>query len=310
MGRKQIRYLLRAFPQPFGGCQQSRRHVQMLVKAGFDAAIVINDLSDAHFYNIDVPTILERDFRITGDQICVIPEGWHQHFVKMRDMKAEKICFCQNHHYVHRGFTENQNFSTFDISTVMCCSRVVANHVERYYGVKDVPVVPCGIDLPTAMMHRKYLNITFMPRKSGADGLVIRDIFQRKNPNMAALRWVSVDKRSHADVMNVLANTALFLSLSHREGFGLPPVEAMSHRTLVVGYHGDGGREYATSRNGYWIDDGNLVGCADALADAVRMLQAGSGEVANVLDEGEATAARYSIANMRDRLLAFWSERV
>ena len=310
MAGKRIRYILRAFDKPFGGVQQSRRHVKMLVEAGYDAAIVTDSLSDAHFYDIDVPTILEGDFKPAADDICVLPEGWHNHYVSFKDTPAQKICFCQNHYYVNRGFAEGQNFATFGIETVMCCSRVVANHLERVYGVADVTVVPCGIDIPSSVRTQKFLNITFMPRKSGVDGMVIRDIFRRKNPDLAGMRWVSVDGRSHADVMNILSHTAVFLSLSRREGFGLPPLEAMSHRTLVVGFHGDGGREYATPRNGYWIDEGDLVGCADALADAVRLLKAGRREVLDKLDQGQATAARYDRANMREKLLAFWSERV
>ena len=311
MGRKQIRYLLRAFPQPFGGCHQSRRHVQMLVEAGHDAAIVINDLSDAHFYDINVPTILDRDFQVVTDQICVIPEGWNNHFKKLKDEPAEKICFCQNHFYVNRTFADGEDFSTFNVETVLCCSRIVANHIERYYGVKDVRVIPCGIELPKSTVEDKYLAITYMPRKSGLDAGIIRDIFRRKNPNMQAIRWISINGRSHVDAMNVMAQTALFLSLSHREGFGLPPVEAMSHRTLVVGYHGDGGLEYASPRNGYWIDEGDLVGCADALAYAVRMIHdGGRREITDKLDEGQATAARYDQSAMRDKLLQFWLERV
>ncbi len=58
--------------------------------------------------------------------------------------------------------------------------------------------------------------------------------------------------------------------MSHREGFGLPPVEAMSAGALVVGFHGGGGLDYATPRNGFWRSEGDLVGCADALAEAMR----------------------------------------
>ena len=310
MARKAIRYMLRAFPEPSGGCHQTRRHVKMLVDAGYDAAIVTNDLSDAHFYNMDIPTFLETEYKITSNDILVIPEGWHRHFKNLKQTPAQKICFCQNHYYVHRGFAPGQNFDTFDVKTVLCCSRIVANHIERYYGMKDVCVIPCGIDLPASAPDRKHLNITFMPRKSGADALVIQDIFRRKNPDLAHIRWVSVDKRSHAEAIKILSETAIFLSLSHREGFGLPPIEAMSLRTLVVGFHGDGGREYATHRNGYWLDEGDLVGCADVLARAVRMRQAGAREVIDMLDEAQATAARFSVAAMRDKLLAFWSERI
>jgi glycosyltransferase involved in cell wall biosynthesis len=110
--------------------------------------------------------------------------------------------------------------------------------------------------------------------------------------------------------MSLMARTSIFLSLSHREGFGLPPLEAMAHRALVVGFDGGGGKEYASPRNGLWLAEGDLAGCAAALADAVRMVHDKRREVADKLTHGRATAAAYSMENMRERLLAFWSERV
>ena len=310
MARKRIRYILRSFPKPFGGPLQIRLHVRALADAGYDAAIVTDSTEDDRFYGVAAPSVLNRDYAISADDVCVIPEGWRDHFLRFRDEPARKVCFCQNQFYLFRTFRDDEGFADFGVDTVMCCSRQVANHVERHHGVGDVAVVPCGIEVPPEAPAEKALAISFMPRKAPLDAGFVRDLFQRRNPNMVRVPWVQIDGRPHADAMALLGRTAIFLSLSHREGFGLPPLEAMARRTLPVGFHGQGGLEYATPRNGTWIAEGDLSGCADALADAVRLVHAGAREVADKLDEGRATAARYGMEAMRERLLAFWSERV
>ncbi len=301
--------MLQSFAKPFGGPQQTRRHIKTLVENGFDAAMVIDNDKDAHFYNVDIPTILDKDYNASKDDICVIPEGWRRHFISLKDLPAERICFCQNHYYAHRAFSGDESFKTFGVSTVLCCSRQIANHIERYYDVADVCVVPCGVADPGETVHVKTLSIGFMPRKSHMDAGVIQSIFRRKQIGRPPVEWISIDGMSHDDAMRAMRRTTIFLSLSHREGFGLPPIEAMSVRTLVVGFHGGGGLEYATPRNGYWLDEGDLSGCAEALSTAVDLLRRRSGEAADLIDEGVLTAGRFSMDAMQEKLLAFWSER-
>jgi len=43
-------------------------------------------------------------------------------------------------------------------------------------------------------------------------------------------------------VADILRSSRVFLSFSQREGFGLPPLEALACGCAVVGYHGFGGR--------------------------------------------------------------------
>ena len=120
------------------------------------------------------------------------------------------------------------------------------------------------------------------------------------------MKWVPIDGLSHAEALAALGRCAIFLSMSHREGFGLPPVEAMSAGTLVVGFHGGGGLDYATPRNGLWRPEGDLAGCADALDEALSLIRAGRAEGRDMVEEGRRTAARYAPEVMREALVAFW----
>ncbi len=307
---KSIRYILRAFPKPFGGPLQIRRHVRALAESGFDACVVTDSLSDSHFYGPPVPTLLRRDFNPAQTDVCVIPEAWRQEFEQLAKTGATRICFCQNHFYMNSGFRPKESFSTFGINTVICCSRQVANHVERYYGVPDVQVIPCGIEIPPDVPRHKELAISFMPRKAPFEAGFIKDLFHRRNPDLDDVGWIAIDGQSHSEALKLIGRTALFLSLAHREGFGLPPIEAMSLRTLVVGFHGGGGLEYATSRNGYWLNEGELIPCVQQLKCCLDMIRKGTGEIRDKLDQGQLTASSFDVSRMKARLIEFWKGRV
>jgi glycosyltransferase involved in cell wall biosynthesis len=307
---KSIRYILKAFREPFGGPLQIRRHVKALAESGFDARMVTDSLSDNHFYNLPVPALLTSDFNPTQSDICVIPEGWRKEFEELSKSGATLICLCQNHFYVHVGFKPKETFATFGIDTVICCSRQVANHVERYYGVPDVQVIPCGIEMPPEAPRHKELAISFMPRKAPYEAGFIKDVFHRCYPELDGVEWIAIDGQSHSEAMKRLGRTALFLSLAHREGFGLPPIEAMSLRTLVVGFHGGGGLEYATSRNGYWLNEGELIQCAQELRSCLEMIRRGTRETSDKLHQGQLTASHFDVSRMKTRLIEFWEGRV
>ena len=307
MASKRIRYILHAFDVPFGGVQQSRRHVRVLNELGYDAAVVIDSDKDAHFYGEPVPRIFDRDFTASADDICVVPEGWRQHALELSRTPATLVCYCQNHHYLHRMFRAGESFRSFRIGTVACCSRQTANFVERLYEAERVAVLPCAVDPHPAAVVPRDLAVAYMPRKGRGDLGIILDVFRRKYPAYAGVPWVGIDGLSHEEARATLSRCAVFLSMSHREGFGLPPIEAMSDGVLVVGFHGGGGLDYATARNGLWREEGDLIGCADAIAEALTLLRAGRSEAADLVSEGRQTAARYSLDVLRATLVSFWN---
>ena len=159
--------------------------------------------------------------------------------------------------------------------------------------------------MPPEISRHKELAISFMPRKAPYEAGLIKDIFHRCYPELDGVEWIEIDGQSHSEAMKRLGRTALFLSLAHREGFGLPPIEAMSLRTLVVGFHGGGGLEYATSRNGYWLNEGELVQCAQELKSCLELIRRGAREISEKLDQGQLTASYFDVSRMKTRLIEF-----
>jgi len=122
--------------------------------------------------------------------------------------------------------------------------------------------------------------------------------------------WVAIENIPQHEGAKILGESAVLLALSHKESLGLPPLEAMASGCLVVGFHGEGGLEYMTERNGWWADAGDWKTCVNGLAAALDMYDVGGA----MLDDRKAamaeTVARYSPARLERDLVAFWQREL
>ena len=67
-------------------------------------------------------------------------------------------------------------------------------------------------------------------------------------------------------VVKILQKSSIFLSFSTQEGFGLPPLEAALSGSMVVGYTGEGAKEYFKYPIFRSISSGNLSSfCSEVL---------------------------------------------
>ena len=56
-----------------------------------------------------------------------------------------------------------------------------------------------------------------------------------------------------------MSESLIFLSLNYHEGFGMPPIEAMLSGCVVIGYAGQGGKEYFLPGFTRQIPDGEIL---------------------------------------------------
>ena len=84
----------------------------------------------------------------------------------------------------------------------------------------------------------------------------------------------------------------IYFSHSYPEGFGLPALEAMASKTLVVGYTGGGGTDFMENmKNCIYTRDGDAEGIANAL---LWVVTSAPGAVRELVDNGYETAKSYS----------------
>jgi len=116
-------------------------------------------------------------------------------------------------------------------------------------------------------LSNKKKRIAYMPSKNPAHIKLIKPLLEAI-PAIKSGEWslVPLANISQIEMAKQLSEAAMFLSFSFPEGFSMPPAEAMLSGCMVVGYHGEGGREYFTEEFGWPIATGAFIKYANQVA--------------------------------------------
>ncbi len=314
MSDRRIIYVLDAFDVPFGGVAAIYRHVEILHAHGMPASVALQKLPARDFYDTKAPLLIHdgrlHDHARQGD-IFVLPESFSAGAAALAGTPAKRLMFCQNHHYLAFSKNPGLGIAEFHVDGVIASSEAIRGFFHDVYGIRNLPLLPYAIDCTIFKpAERKKRQIAFMPRKLPRDAGFLLASFRRRHPRHAAVAWVPIDKVTRAASARILAESDVFLSLSHRESFGLPPLEAMACGCLVAGFHGEGGREYTTENNGWWAETGDWKAAVDGLATALDLLDKGDRELDARRQAMDAAVKRYTPARLEFELLAFWNREL
>ena len=101
-----------------------------------------------------------------------------------------------------------------------------------------------------------------------------------------------------------MQRSKIFMSFSHFEGLGLPPIEAALSGNHVVGYSGQGGKEFWSPAVFDAVESGDVVGFAQRVLHKIHQLDEAP-EFPLALDVIEALRARYSPAQEKNDMRTF-----
>jgi hypothetical protein len=313
-----ILYISHDINQPRGGVGVLYDHVAALRENGFDAFIVHTTRAFRYpFARRDVPVLdASSSFNFLKTDILVVPED-HARFIKAcRDLSCRKVLFCQNHFYVFRGIAPGQTWSEFGFTAYLCVSTPIRNAMERWFGVSASVVRP-SVDAIFFSEEIKPIDspirIACMPRK-GVNNLRLVQCLLTADGFSArtGLVWLEIDGLPKEQVAGRLRDAHIYISTSAHDGLGLPPLEAMAAGCLLVGFTGGGGLDYASPRNGVWVENQDPWVLAEALEQTVAGLRdphAGPSLHA-IRAGGQATALNYNRAQFERDLLAFWTAQI
>jgi hypothetical protein len=311
MKNRRIIYFLRPYNFPSGGVAVIYQHVEILAKNGFNAYVALSEKPTIDFYNSKAPLIIHSGkFENQKGDIYVFPEGYLDYMNALRKTPAKKIMFCQNQYYMPFTRDSRAGFSEYPVDSVIVSSEAVKEFMQDVYGLSNTPIIPCSLDKSIYFPKNKKRQIAFMPRKLPTEAAFLEATFKRMHPKHADIPWISIEGKNREDAAEILRESEIFISLSHLESFGLPPLEAMACGCLVSGFHGDGGREYMNERNGWWVDAYDWRTCLRGVVTALQMIDENGEALRVIKSEMDLTVENYSIDHMKERLLSYWTKEV
>lgn len=173
----------------------------------------------------------------------------------------------------------------------------------------DPMLVPLALDPARyAYQPEKKKQIAYMPRRRGEEIAGLITLLSAQD----ALRdysFVPIDGMPSDAVDQILSDSLIYLSGSQKDGFGLPPAEAMAMGCLVVGYTGVGGAEFFTSQTGFPVPDDDLVAFYKAVMDVVTGYQTNPAPYDRLRQNASHfILERYSLAATEEALLQAFKE--
>ena len=252
----------------------------------------------------------QQSLCLEPDDVLVVPEFYGRSLAGFAP-GVRKVVFNQNAYYTFQHLSlAGDTCRLYDDREVLA-ALVVSADSERYlrFAFPDLPVarIRQGVDTAKFCPARKRRQIACMPRKRREDLVQIVHVLRARG-SLGRYDLAVIDNVTEDEVARVLGESLIFLSTSHREGFGLPPAEAMAAGCVVIGYHGGGGREFFQDGFCRPVEDGDVVAFVGAIEQTMRDFER---EPEAVLARGRAASAfvreHYALEHEAKDVVAFWT---
>ena len=308
-----IFFLTPDYDLPSGGIRVIYRHVDILNAAGLKATVVhqrpgfrcswfrnstsVTDVSKVRLRPSDLLVLAEVD----GDLFCRLAPGTHH------------VIFNQNSHltWTRGGDTVSRHYATNPyLVAILTVSQHSAEMLRYAFPAARIERIHLGLDqtLFYSELGRRRRRMTFMPRRGVDDAQQVLQILKGRD---ALKDWdiVPLDGLVHEDVAKALRASQIFLAFTYQEGFGLPAAEAMACGNYVIGYHGFGGGEFFDAGFSTPIPQGDVLGFAKAVEQAISLQETDPALFENKITTGARKISKdYSLRLEHQEVFQFYHE--
>ncbi len=240
------------------------RFVDTLNAAGISAALVHRSSRfRCTWFDNDTRIVGARNVRFSKGDLLVLPE-WYRSSIGRIAPGVPILVFNQNTYetFTNVKWLDNPIESVLspDIVGVVVVSTDNLEYAKLCYPGMKIDRVKLGIDAKVfhASPEGKTKSIAFMPRKRLKELNQVLHILQTRG-SLTGWTLRPIQGLSESQTAEVLSTSAIFLALNEREGFGLPPLEAMASGCIVIGFSGGVGLEYMREDLAFPIADGDIA---------------------------------------------------
>ena len=294
-------------PSPSGGIKVIYRYAEHLTALGYDAR-VWHGTPGFRYAGWDSPAVVETGRTVTAEpgDVLVMPEtgGGKWSFLNAH---VPTVMLCQGMDFVFADaeFTRDEPGAYPGWPQATCALGVsdaivtfLARACPAGFPIHRVPVQIEDWFVPAA----KERRIALMPRRRRADLIGAVQLIRRSG-RLRDWEIVLIDGMTQAQVAAELGRSAIFLFGAEREGLGLPGAEAMAAGCHVIGFTGDGAKEYLRDDTGTVVLDSDVVGMCDATLASIDLFESDRPRWQERVDRGRAVVReRYSAVAVREGL--------
>jgi hypothetical protein len=289
--------LMNELLRPAGGCASVLHPNTWRFKVQWFESHV--PLRRAHFKWRWVGKPSKSDIRGVFDparDVLVVPELWVRKYgVQLLEAKVPYVIYVQNGYYINKGRPDDLDRAYRGAKCILTISEDASRCVAMAFpGVQErILRVHYSIDVGNFNPHRPKENlITYMPRKLADHSA--KALFFLRNHLPPHWKIQPIDGLNESGVADLLSRSRIFMSFSHFEGCPLPPLEAALSGNRVVGYTGQGAREYWHADVFDEIESGDLVSLAQQVLRRVADWDANPTGTAPALQTLKKLADTYS----------------
>ncbi len=306
-----------------GGQIVNWRHLEFLRNLGYNAGLAaINEQQIGRvppFLAIPITGLGKIIPNLKKDDIVVIPEIYKQVFDILKNTDCVKIIHNQNPYYTFQAWQSVQDLDKYGFKFGITCGEYPKKILQEFGSKLDWQVITPYCDEKAFISEGKIitkeifkekiqnrpLRIGYIARKRPHDHYAIVGIFKSLYPEHAQIEWVDFSQFKGDEYTNQLRNISIWANFSFNEATPMPPLMAMATGCLVAGFHGHGGLGYMDESNGFWVEEGDYQGFAQALHQAIA-LQGDEKSYLAKIKNGFETALKFKKSRFETELQQVW----
>jgi len=261
--------------RPYGGIRFGYLLIDSLVKLGYDATVWHGRKGfRCSWFDNETPVTNGRSLKLEKGDLLLVPEAGGP-LTFPPTASAAVTMLVQNHFYIFSNVNALEtlpgSYPGWPNARAVICTSVAISDFVRQVVTDELPIhsIPLFVDGARFKPARKEQIIAFMPRKRRDEVTSIVQALRRKR-DLQTWTFQAIEGKTERETADILSRAAIFISSSNREGFGLPPAEAMASGCHVVGFTGDGGKEYMSNDLCTIIEDQSLSSFVTGVENAAR----------------------------------------